>query len=74
MGSRKKYPLKESIKEIIKDLTGIKTISKDKLSYIKLNYTELIPYYNRLIDLNIDSKNNNIVVIKAEEKFKINEK
>ena len=71
LGSRKKFPLQNSLKEIIKDYTGIKTISLKKLKLINLHYNSLKPFYENIINLNLNNRNN-ICVIKVNNNFKIN--
>ena len=70
LGSRKKIPLYNSLKEIIKDYTGIKSISLKKLNNIKLNYNAIKPYYEKIINLDLN-KRNNVCVIKVNNRFDI---
>ena len=71
LGSRKGNNLYITLKNIIKDYSGIYTINNKKLKQTKLNYNSLVKYYLPIINLNSKNKNN-IVVIKTNNFFDIN--
>ena len=70
LGSRNKKPYKTTLKQIIKDYSGIYTIEENRFYSIKLCYPELKKYYLPLILLK-DNNKNNICVIKATKSFQL---
>ena len=71
LGSRKGNNLYITLKNIIKDYSGIYTISNKKIRSLKINYPSLIEYYLPIINLNNKNKNN-ISIIKTTNSFDIN--
>lgn len=71
LGSRKGNNLYITLKNIIKDYSGIYTISNKKIRSLKIYYPSLIEYYLPIINLNNKNKNN-ISIIKTTNSFDIN--